>query len=70
MLVGSHWGGGLGTAAGDHRAGVPHSASIIEVNTAGMQVLAERMLQEVGRQDVTVALRPSRVWPHPPAQGG
>ena len=31
--------------------------SIIEVNTAGMQALAERMLREVGRQDVTVALR-------------
>jgi hypothetical protein len=34
--------------------------SIIEVNTAGMQALAERMLQEVGRQDVTVALCPPR----------
>ncbi len=34
--------------------------SIIEVNTAGMQALADRMLQEVGRQDVTVALRPPR----------
>ncbi len=36
------------------------AASVIEVNTAGMQALAERMLQEVGRQDVTVALRPPR----------
>jgi hypothetical protein len=34
--------------------------SIIEVNTAGMQALAERMLQEVDRQDVTVALCPPR----------
>ena len=40
--------------------------SIIEVQTAGMQALAERMLQEVGRQDVTVVLRPPRVLPHPP----
>ena len=32
--------------------------SVIEVNTVGMQALATRMLQEVGRQDVTVALRP------------
>ena len=36
------------------------SGAIIEVNTAGMQALAERMLQEVGRQDVTVALCPPR----------
>ncbi len=34
--------------------------SVIEVNTAGMQALAERMLREVGRQDVTVTLRPPR----------
>jgi hypothetical protein len=34
--------------------------SVIEVNTAGMQALAERMLQEVDRQDVTVALRAPR----------
>ena len=34
--------------------------SVIEVNTAGMQDLAERMLQEVDRQDVTVALCPPR----------
>jgi hypothetical protein len=34
------------------------SASVIEVNTVGMKALATRMLQEVGRQDVTVALRP------------
>ncbi len=34
--------------------------AVIEVNTAGMAVLAERMLGEVGRQDVTVALRPPR----------
>ena len=33
------------------------SASVIEVNTAGMQALAERMLGEVDRQDVTVELR-------------
>jgi hypothetical protein len=47
-----------------------HSASVIEVNTAGMATLAERMLQEVGRQDVTVELKPPRVAPLPPAQGG
>ena len=41
--------------------------SIIEVNTAGMQTLAARMLQEVGRQDVMVALRPPRVASVPPA---
>ena len=40
--------------------------SIIEVNTVGMQALAERMLQEVGRQDVTVELRPPRVVPRAP----
>ena len=34
--------------------------AVIEVNTAGMQALAERMLHEVDRQDVTVALRPPR----------
>ena len=34
--------------------------AVIEVNTAGMQVLAERMLGGVNRQDVTVALRPPR----------
>ena len=43
--------------------------SIIEVQTAGMQALAERMLQEVGRQAVTVALRPPRVAPLRPARG-
>jgi hypothetical protein len=43
------------------------SASVIEVNTPGMQTLAARMLQEVGRQDVMVALRPPRDAPHPPA---
>ena len=43
------------------------TASVIEVNTAGMQALAERMLQEVGRQDVTVTLRPPRVASIPPA---
>ena len=48
--------------------GKPQRA-VIEVNTAGMQVLAERMLGEVGRQDVTVVLRPPRVA-LPPAQGG
>ena len=36
------------------------TASVIEVNTAGMQALAERMLGEVDRQDVTVALCPPR----------
>ena len=34
--------------------------SVIEVNTAGMQALAERMLGEVDRQDVTVELKPPR----------
>ena len=43
------------------------SASVIEVNTAGMRALAARLLQEVGRQDVMVALRPPRDAPHPPA---
>ena len=42
------------------------AASVIEVNTPGMQVLAERMLQEVDRQDVAVALRPQRAVPRPP----
>ena len=46
------------------------AASVIEVNTAGMQALAERMLGDVARQDVTVVLRPPRVAPLPPAQGG
>ena len=36
------------------------TVAVIEVNTAGMQLLAERLLQEVGRQDVTVALCPPR----------
>src|ERR687885_1823801 len=36
------------------------TASVIEVNTAGMATLAERMLQEVGREDVTVELKPPR----------
>jgi len=40
---------------------------IIEVNTVGMQALAARILQEVGRQDVTVELRPPRVASVPPA---
>ena len=40
--------------------------AVIEVNTAGMHALAERMLGEGGRQDVTVALRPPRGMP--PAQ--
>jgi hypothetical protein len=44
--------------------------SVIEVNTAGMAALAERLLGEVGRQDVTVVLRPPRVAPLPPAHGG
>ena len=39
------------------------SGSVIEVNTAGMYALAERMLREVDRQDVTVDLRPPRVVP-------
>ena len=43
------------------------TASVIEVNTAGMQALAERMLGEVDRQDVMVALRPPRVASVPPA---
>ena len=43
------------------------AGAVIEVNTAGMHALAERMLQAVGRQDVTVALRLPRVVP-PPAQ--
>jgi hypothetical protein len=34
--------------------------AVIEVNTAGMQALAARLLQEVDRQDVTVALCPPR----------
>ncbi len=46
------------------------AASVIEVNTPGMQALAERMLGEVGRQDVTVVLRPPRIAPLPPAPGG
>jgi hypothetical protein len=46
------------------------TASVIEVNTAGMQAPAARVLQEVGRSDVTVALRPPRVVPLPPAYGG
>ena len=36
------------------------AGAVIEVNTAGMQGLADRMLQEVDRQDVTVALRAPR----------
>ena len=43
------------------------TASVIEVNTPGMAALADRMLQEVGRQDVTVALCPPRVVPRAPA---
>ena len=43
---------------------------MIEVNTVGMQTLAERMLGDVGRQDVTVELRPPRLVPLPPAPGG
>ena len=41
--------------------------AVIEVKTPEMYALAERMLQEVGRQDVTVVLRPLRVAPLPPA---
>ncbi len=44
------------------------STAVIEVNTEGMQALAERMLREAGRDDVPVELRPSRVVPLPPAQ--
>ena len=44
------------------------SGLVIEVNTAGMQALTERMLQAVDRQDVTVALRPPRGMA--PARGG
>ena len=36
------------------------AGAVIEVNTGGMHALAERMLGEVGRQDVTVAWRPPR----------
>ena len=43
--------------------------SVIEVNMVGTQALAECMLHEVSRQDVTVELRPLRVAPLPPAQG-
>ena len=43
------------------------SAAVIEVNTAGMQALAERMLHEVSRHDVSVVLRPPRGAPLPPA---
>jgi hypothetical protein len=43
------------------------AASVIEVNTAGMQALAEQQLAVVGRQDVTVELRPPRG--SAPAQG-
>ena len=41
------------------------TASVIEVNTVGMQALAKCLLGEVGRQDVTVVLRPPRVVPRP-----
>ena len=34
--------------------------SVIEVNMVAMQALAECMLGEVGRQDVTVELKPPR----------
>ena len=44
------------------------NAAVIEVNTVGMQALAARMLQDVDRQDVTVALRPPRGMA--PAHGG
>jgi hypothetical protein len=43
------------------------AASVIEVNTAGMAALAAHMLQEVGREDVTVEVRPPRGVPLPPA---
>jgi hypothetical protein len=43
--------------------------AVIEVNTAGMQALAARLLQEVDRQEVTVELRPPWVVELPPGQG-
>ena len=46
------------------------AASVIEVNTPGMQALAARLLQEVGRQDVTVERRPPRVTGAPPLDWG
>ncbi len=43
------------------------TGAVIEVHTPAMQTLAERMLQAVGRQDVTVVLRPPRgITPPPP----
>ena len=41
------------------------TGAVIEVNTPGMYALAERMLREVGRRDVTVVLRPPRVTQAP-----
>ena len=45
------------------------SGSVIEVNTPGMQALAEQQLAAVGRQDVTVELRPPRGVPSPRRHG-
>jgi hypothetical protein len=45
------------------------TAAVIEVNTVGMQALAERLLQEVGREDVTVELRPPRGMAPAPGAG-
>jgi hypothetical protein len=42
--------------------------AVIEVHTLAMHALAERMLQAVGRQDVTAVLCPPRVMPRAPAQ--
>ncbi len=36
------------------------AGAVIEVHTPAMHALAERLLQDVGRQDVTVVLRPLR----------
>jgi hypothetical protein len=55
------------TTAVRQRTQEVRAASVIEVNTVGMQALAMRMLHDVGRQDVTVALRPPRVTQLPPA---
>jgi hypothetical protein len=36
------------------------AGAVLEVHTVGMQALAKRMLQDVGRQDMTVELRTPR----------
>ena len=38
------------------------TASVIEVNTPGMEALAEQHLQEVDRQDVTARCAPRGAW--------